>query len=398
MNEEFMGYLRPDGDVGIRNKVLVISSVCCVNGLTDKIAEKIRQKINDIEIVSITHPLGCGQFGPDFTNIQRTLTGVARNPNIYGTLVVGLGCENMKSKDLAKIIKRSKKPVEFFDLQDIPGGGIEAVEKGAKIGQKMAIEARGLKKEPFDYSHLILGLECGGSDSISGITANPAVGIVSDKIVKLGGISILPEFTEWIGTEHLLMKRAVGEKAKRDIERPLNKFLQNTMKSGVDFRGIQPSPGNIEGGLTTIEEKSLGTIAKGGKSPIQGVLNYSQSPKRNGLWLMLEPGGDIESMSGLAAAGAQIIIMTTGRGSPVGNPISPVIKTCGNPHTCDWLSCHIDVDASTIITENKTVEDIADIMWQKVKTTCNGELTKAEEMGYNDFAIWRYMNFPFSLV
>jgi altronate dehydratase large subunit len=398
MTEEFMGYLRPDGDVGIRNKILILSSVSCVNHLADKIAEKVRQKVEDVEIVTITHPLGCGQFGPDFTNVQRTLTGAARNPNVYGTLVVGLGCENMKTVDLAKIIKRSKKPIEFFDLQDVQGGAIVAIEKGMKIAVKMARESKELKREPFDFTHFILGLECGGSDSISGITANPAVGIVSDKIVELGGTSILPEFTEWIGTEHLLIERAVSEKAKRQIDKPLNKFLENTMKAGVDFRGIQPSPGNIEGGLTTIEEKSLGTIAKGGHAPIQGVLNYSQSPKGKGLWLMLEPGNDIESMSGLAAAGAQLIIFTTGRGTPAGNPIAPVIKTCGNPQTCDWLSCHIDVDASPIITENKRVEDIGELMWQKVKATCNGELTKAEELGYNDFGVWRYMSFPFSLV
>ena len=345
--------------------------------------------------VAITHPLGCGQFGPDFLNVQRTLSGLGKNPNIFGTVIVGLGCENMKSADLAKNIRRAKKPVEFFNVQDFNGGAIALIEEGVKVGNKMASEAKELKKEPFDFSHLVLGLECGGSDSISGITANPVVGVVSDKIIELGGTSILPEFTEWIGTEHLLKDRAVSEKVKNQIDAPLQKFLESTMKAGIDFRGIQPSPGNIEGGLTTIEEKSLGTIAKAGKAPISGVLKYSQAPKGKGLWLMLEPGNDIESMTGMAAAGAQVVIMTTGRGSPVGNPIVPVIKSCGNPQTCDWLKCHIDVDASKIITEQKSIQEIADEMWLKLKATCNGELTLAEQLGFHDIAIWRYLAFPF---
>lgn len=391
MSEEFMGYERPKGKVGIRNKIAILSSVSCVNHVAEEIAKKVDNA------VALTHPLGCGQFGPDFLNVQRTLAGLGKNPNIYGTIIVGLGCENLKSEDLAKNIGRAKKPVKFFNVQDFQGGGIALIEKGVKVGRKMASEANELKKEPFDFSHLVLGLECGGSDSLSGITANPAVGIVSDKVVELGGISILPEFTEWIGTEHLLIDRAVGQKAKRDIETPLKRLIESTMKAGIDFRGIQPSPGNIEGGLTTIEEKSLGTIAKAGKAPITGVLKYSQEPKRKGLWLMIEPGNDIESMTGLAAAGAQVIIMTTGRGSPTGNPIAPVIKTCGNPHSCDWLSCHIDVDASTIITENKSIEDIAEIMWKELVEVLNGKKTKAEELGFKDLAIWRYLAFPFPM-
>jgi len=378
--------------VGIRNKIGIMASVSCVDFVVEKIARGVENS------VAITHPLGCGQFGQDLTNVQRTLVGLGSNPNLYGVLIVGLGCENLKSDYLAKNIKRTKKPVEHFDLQDVNGGEPVAVEKGIKIAKQMTAEAKELKREPFDFSHLILGLECGGSDSISGITANPAVGVVSDKIVKYGGTSILPEFTEWIGTEHLLMKRAISEKVARQIELPIKRLLERTMEIGVDFRGSQPTPGNIEGGLTTIEEKSLGTTAKSGKSPISGVINYSQKPKRKGLWLMVEPGNDIESMTGLAAAGAQIITMTTGRGTPTGNPIAPVIKLCGNPHTCDWLKVHIDVDASKIITENKSVENVGEILWQDVKATCNGKLTKAELFGHYNIAIWRHLAFPFSLV
>lgn len=392
MNDEFLGYQRAKGLVGIRNKVAILSSVVCVNHVAQQISSKLENSI------AITHPLGCGQFGPDFTYTIRTLVGLASNPNIYGVIIIGLGCENLTSKLLANQIKRSKKPVEFFNVQDIQGGTIAAIEKGIEIGKKMTAEANELKREPFDFSNLVLGLECGGSDSISGITANPAVGIISDKIVKLGGTSILPEFTEWIGTEHLLMKRANNEQVANKIKSTLDNFLENIMKLGIDFRGIQPTPGNIQGGLSTIEEKSLGTIAKAGKAPIQGILNYSERPKGKGLWLMIEPGLDVESMTGLAAAGAQVILMTTGRGSPVGNLVSPVIKICGNPKTCDWMRCNIDVDASKIITENKNVGDIASILWQKLKEVCNGEKSEAEVLGFDEIAIWRVRGtFPFSL-
>ena len=387
-----MGYERPKKQVGIRNKVVILPSVVCVNHVSTQIARRVEGT------VAIPHPLGCGQFGPDFSYTSRTLSGLATNPNVHGVIVIGLGCENITSKLLGRSVKRAKKPVEFFDVQDVKGGTVEAIEKGVKFAKSMVTEANELKREPFDFSNLILGLECGASDSISGITANPAVGVVSDKIVELGGTSILPEFTEWIGTEHLLIDRAINKNIADKIKKPLRLFLENTMKLGIDFRGIQPTPGNIEGGLSTIEEKSLGTIAKAGKSPIEGVIDYSDKPKGKGLWLMIEPGLDVESMTGLAAAGAQVIIMTTGRGSPVGNPVSPVIKICGNPKTCDWMKCNIDIDASEIITEGRTIQNVADDLWKKLVSTCNGELTQAEILGFEDIAIWRVLGtFPFSL-
>ncbi len=384
MNEEFMGYQRPKGQVGIRNKIAILPSVSCVNNVTQQIANKVENS------VALKHPLGCGQFGTDFSYTLRTLVGLATNPNVYGVVVVGLGCEQMSSKTLRAQIKKSK-PVEFFNLQDVEGGSASAIEKGIKHAKKMADEANELKREPFDFSNLVLGLECGGSDSISGITANPAVGVISDKIVELGGTSILPEFTEWVGTEHLLVKRAINEEIAEKIYTPLRYFIESSKNQGIDFLGIQPTPGNIEGGLSTIEEKSLGTISKSGKAPIQGVLKYSEKPKGKGLWLMIEPGYDIESMTGLAAAGAQIICMTTGRGSPCGNPIAPVIKLCGNPKTCDWMAMNIDIDASKIITDGTSIEDLAEQIWQRLKSVCNGELTKAENLGFEDLAIWRAM-------
>ncbi|MHA1695065.1 MAG: UxaA family hydrolase [Candidatus Helarchaeota archaeon] len=387
MNEEFFGYEREDGSVGIRNKIVILPSVVCSSVVAQKIAEKVENAI------ALSHQFGCGHIGPDFEYTVRTLAGLASNPNVFGVLVVGLGCENVTSSILSKRISKTKKPVESFDIQEINGGTIAAIEKGIKIARKMAFEAKQIKKEPFDYSHLVLGLECGGSDAISGITSNPVVGIISDKIINLGGTSILPEFTEWIGTEHLLIKRAINQEIADQIIAPINMFIESTKKLGIDFRGTQPTPGNIKGGLTTIEEKSLGNIAKSGKSPIQGVVEYSTKPKGKGLWLMIEPGLDVESMTGLAAAGAQLIIMTTGQGTPTGNPISPVIKICGNPKTCQWMSCNIDVDASEIITKNKSIDDISEILWKVVKKTCNGKFTKNEILGHYEMALWRLPGF-----
>ncbi|MFX1311514.1 MAG: UxaA family hydrolase, partial [Promethearchaeota archaeon] len=189
MNEEFLGFQRPNGMVGIRNKIAVISSVVCVNTVVRSIANKVDNA------VAIVHPLGCGQIGQDFLNTIGILSGLASNPNIYGTLLVGLGCENLTIKRISRKIDKTQN-IESFNVQDIKGGTPRAIEKGIKICKRLSEEARGLKREYFDFSYLNLGLECGGSDSISGITANPAVGIISDKIVKMGGASILPEFTE----------------------------------------------------------------------------------------------------------------------------------------------------------------------------------------------------------
>lgn len=389
MKEEFLGYERSKGKVGIRNKIAVISSVVCVNQITQQIANKVD------DAVAITHPLGCGQFGPDYNNTLRTLVGLGSNPNIYGVIVVGLGCENLKSRVLAKNIQRSKKPVEFFDVQDLKGGSIAAIKHGIKLGNQMREEANTLKRESFDFSNLVLGLECGGSDSISGISANPTVGLISDRVVELGGTSILPEFTEWIGTEHLLVKRAINKDVADKIYATIYGFIEHLKRLGIDFLGVQPTPGNIEGGLSTIEEKSLGNIAKSGKSPIQGILEYSEAPKSNGLHLMNEPGLDIESMTGLAAAGAQVILMTTGRGSPCGNPVAPVIKLCGNPKTCEWMGNNIDIDASVIIKGEKSIEELAEDLWVKIKSIMNGQKTQAEKLGFNDIAIWRNTTYPF---
>ncbi|MHA2401030.1 MAG: UxaA family hydrolase [Promethearchaeota archaeon] len=373
MDEGFLGYSRSNGMVGIRNKIAVISSVVCANTVARRVAEKVDNG------VAITHPHGCGQFGTNFSNTFNILAGLGSNPNVYGVLVIGLGCENLFSNDLAEKIRESKKPVESFDIQDVRGGTIGAIEKGIAICKEFGKEAKKLRREFFEFSHLTLGLECGGSDATSGLTANPALGIVSDKLVNLGGTSILPEFLEWGGAVHLLSKRAINEEVAKQIEKPFKRFS-----------GENRSPGNIAGGLSTPEEKSLGNIAKAGKSPIQGVIKYTEKPgEKSGLWLMIEPGLDVVSVTALAAAGANVIVFTTGRGTPFGNPVAPVIKICGNPKTCEYMGNNFDIDASKIITDNKTIEEISELLWKKLKEVCNGEKTISESLGFEeDIGFW----------
>jgi altronate dehydratase large subunit len=373
MDEGFLGYRRSNGKVGIRNKIAVVSSVVCANTVARKVAEKIDNA------VAITHPHGCGQFARNFSNTFNILAGLGANPNVYGVLVIGLGCENLFSSDLADKIRESNKPVESFDIQDVKDGTIGAIEKGVGICKELNKGAKAMKREFFDFSHITLGLECGGSDATSGLTANPALGIVSDKLVNLGGTSILPEFLEWGGAVHILSKRAINEEVSRKIKAPFKRFS-----------GENRSPGNIAGGLSTPEEKSLGNIAKAGKSPIQGVIKYTEKPgEQGGLWLMVEPGLDVVSITALAAAGANAIVFTTGRGTPFGSPVAPVIKICGNPKTCEYMGTNFDIDASTIITDNKTIEDISELLWNKVKNVCNGEKTITEQLGFDeDIGFW----------
>jgi len=373
MDEGFLGYPRSNGTIGIRNKIVVLSSVVCANTVVRRVAEKIDNAI------AITHPFGCGQGGISLSNTFNILAGLASNPNVFGALVIGLGCEVIFSSLLADKIKKSEKPVNSFNIQDVKGGTISAIEKGISICENLAKEAGEIKREFFDFSHITLGLECGGSDFSSGLSSNPSLGILSDKLVNLGGTSILPEVAEWAGAEHLLSRRAINEEVAQEI---MNLFKGKQVENR--------SPGNIAGGLSTPEEKSLGNITKGGKATIQGVIQYTEKPKGKGLWLMVEPGLDVISVTALAAAGANIIVFTTGRGTPFGCPVAPVIKICGNPKTCEYMANNIDIDASQIITNGKSIEGISDLLWKKLVDVCNGEKTNAEKLGFDeDIGIWR---------
>ncbi|MBS7248703.1 MAG: UxaA family hydrolase [Candidatus Freyarchaeota archaeon] len=383
-----MGYRRKDGSVGVRNHLLVVSAVSCANHVARRIAEQVKNA------VSITHPYGCGHIGEDFLRVWGTLSGLGANPNVAGVLVVGLGCENVTASLIAGEIAKTGKPVEWINIQD-EGGSLKAVQRGCELLVEMAGDALDVEREPCGLNELVLGTECGGSDATSGLASNPAVGVVADIVVDAGGTVILPESSEWIGAEHILASRAVNSEVAKKCYDAVEYYVKRAMELGIDFRGAQPTPGNIAGGITTIEEKSLGTICKAGSRPVQDVLGYGEKPKGKGLYLMNEPGLDIESITGLAAAGCQVIIFTTGRGTPAGSPVSPVVKVTANKETFNKMRCDIDVDVSSIIEGEETIEDAGRRILNEVLMVASGKPTKSELIGNMEVAILRAAKYMF---
>jgi altronate dehydratase large subunit len=374
----FMGYKRPDGSVGIRNHVAVMSSVMCANEVVLRIVEKTKGT------VSLTHSQGCGEYAymPYYT-----LAGLGKNPNVASLLIVGLGCEIINPKSLASDIAKSGKPVETVVIQEV-GGSRKAIEQGVKIAQKLVEEASRIKRTPAKLSNLTLALECGGSDTTSGIAANPALGKAADMIVKAGGTVILAETQELIGAQHILARRAVDQKAAQQILKVIGKMEERMTKA---FPVPVPliAPGNVQGGLTTIEEKSLGDSYKAGISPIQGMLEYAQIPKKKGLWIMDEVGYDPESVTGMIAAGAQLVAFTTGLGTPSTFPIAPVIMITGNPRTYEKLADDIDINAGTIIDGKDAIEDVGKRIYDEILAVASGKATRTDALGHKgSFAIY----------
>ena len=373
---KFLGYGRPDGAIGVRNYVAIIPSVVCANEVASSIASRIDCA------VPILHHQGCCQLPPDLKQVTRTLIGLGRNPNVAAVLVVGLGCEGVSADEVVRGIAESRKPVEKIVIQDL-GGSLRAVEQGLEIVGEMALSTSDMEREPFDPSNLTIGVKCGGSDATSGIASNPATGVAVDMIVNSGGKAIFGETTEIIGAEHVLAKCAADEKVAERIYRIVDGMESRIKALGVDMRGGQPTPGNIAGGITTIEEKSLGAIVKAGSSPIKGVLEYAEEPAGAGLYLMDTPGREIDVLAGFTAAGAQVIVFTTGRGVPQGFPIAPVIKVCGNPKTCEHLKCHIDIDVSSIIEGKESILEAGKGIFEEILKVASHKRTKAEILGYD---------------
>jgi altronate dehydratase large subunit len=372
---QFKGYRRGNGKVGIRNYVGVISTVVCANEVTNKIASNTRGAI------AFTHNQGCCQTTIDIERVKKTLSGIGNNPNLFSILLVGLGCESVSINDVSKAIMENGKKVEIVIIQEC-GGAAEAVSKGCLAAQQMVLEASRSKMEDCDSSDLVLGLKCGSSDTTSGLVPNPALGIASDLIVKLGGTSILGEVTEFIGAEHLLCKQVRNKKIGKKILEVVKKMENRAKAVGYDMRGGQPTAGNIKGGLTTIEEKSLGAITKAGNSPVQAVYEYGIPPKVKGLVVMDSPGREPEILTGLASAGCNIIAFTTGRGAPQGFPFVPVIKITANQKTAKRLSDHIDMDLSTVFRGQETIIEAGNRIFNEIIEVASGKLTKAEISGY----------------
>ena len=384
----FYGYKRPDGRVGVRNYVLILPASVCASDTTRIIAQQV------VGSVTFNNQQGCSQVASDQQLTMDVMAGYAANPNVYGTVVVSLGCENCQMDLVVKAIQeRTNKPLKQVIIQEA-GGTLKAVDMAVRYAKEMVAEASLLQKEEFPISELIVGTECGGSDPTSGLAANPLIGKLSDLIVAEGGTSILSETTEFIGAEHLLARRAATPEVHDRIFEIVHRYEAALRLVGEEVREGNPSPGNKAGGITTLEEKSLGCIHKGGHSTINAVYDYGkQVESKQGLVIMDTPGNDPASVAAMVAGGAQVVVFSSGRGSPVGSPIVPVVKITGNKLTFATMEDNIDFCAAPLIYGEKTVEELgSDLLNMVVETAC-GKQTKAEALGFVETAIARVCNY-----
>lgn len=378
---KFWGYRRAEGRPGIRNHVLILPGCACGSESARIVASQVRGAVN------IIFNTGCSDVAANTAMSQKVLTGFACNPNVYGVVIIGLGCETVGHKELReKIQKMTAKPVVSFGIQE-EGGTLKTIEKAVRAAREMASEAGKQQKELFDISELFLGIECGGSDATSGIASNPAVGELSDLLVDYGATSMMSESIEWIGAEHVVAKRAASRKIHNQIIEVCRDYEEHLKGAGQDCRAGQPTPGNKVGGLSTIDEKSLGCIRKGGKRPIVEVLQQAERPTRHGAIVMDTAGYDISSVTSMVAGGCQVVIFTTGRGTPTGNAIVPVMKVTANEYTYKHMEDNMDYDLSPIIRGEKTSKEMGAELLDEIVAICNGKLTKAEAYGFSDIAI-----------
>ena len=379
---EFMGYRRPDGQVGVRGLVAVIPSCGCALHAAKMIAAQVRGA------ALLEYPGGGGETEVDTAVAARLLAQYGRHPNVVGSIVVSLGCETLDAHDLSQRIALGHAPTELLTIQEV-GGTRRTADRGVELVRKMLARASGLKREPCSIATLMVGLECGGSDATSGMAANPAMGAFSDVVASYRGKVILAETSELLGAEHVLRERAASPEIRERLLGTIDtceRFLKST---GEGFMGKQPSPGNVRGGISTVEEKALGDALKGGTSPIVDVLAYGEPPTKPGLSFMDTPGNDLASVTGLVAAGTQIIVFTTGRGNPMGNAIAPVIKVTGNVRTYARMGDDIDINAGTIISGEESVQQVGRRIYDLALRVASGDQTAAEILGHAEFAMLR---------
>ena len=377
--DTFMGYVRPDGTVGSRNYVAVIPSVICATDVAQAIVNAVKGT------VGFFHHQGCCQLPSDLKRVTDTLISLGCSPNVGAALIVSLGCEGTDTERLVKEVAATGKPVEVIHIQEL-GGMSRAIQAGTDLAQKLAIEISGMQRQPVEISRAIMSIKCGGSDATSGMASNCVIGYVADKLVDLGATVIFGETTEFIGGEHILARRAVGgEKGPVGcrIYEIVNNMENRAKAIGEDMRGGQPTPGNIAGGLSSIEEKSLGAIVKSGHRPIQGVLEYPQRiTTEKGLWIKDTPGREPEILTGMAATGAQFMLFSTDRGAPQGFASMPVVKICGNPNTYERMSHDMDLNAGVIIQGKKSIDEVGEEAYKLVLEVLSGRMTKNESIHY----------------
>ncbi len=383
----FQGYRRADGRVGTRNELWVLNTVGCVNHAAERIAkqaaERFAGRIDGIH--AFGHPYGCSQLGDDLQNTQRVLAGLMRHPNAGGVLLLGLGCENNQLEQLLALagdIDRSR--LAFFNTQDV----IDELEEGSGAVARLVERIAADRRSACPVSDLVLGNKCGGSDGFSGLTANPLVGRIADRLVAFGGSVLLTEVPEMFGAEEPLMNRAVDERVFGDLVAMINDFKAYFLRHNQPVYE-NPSPGNKAGGLTTLEEKSLGAIQKGGRMPVSRVLRYGSPIDGRGLALLESPGNDAVSSTAMVASGATVLLFTTGRGTPLGFPV-PTIKVSSNSEIAAKKPHWIDFDAGRLLDGSTTMPVLEDELFALVLAVASGErLANNETNGYREIAIWK---------
>ena len=370
MNECFLGYKRKDGTIGIRNKLLIIS----ITGLTGPTARKISNLLQGS--LFIDNPYGGGIIGDDKIRQDNAIIGFAKNPNVGAVLIIS--ADPPKGNFIKSQLDNSIKPIELLTLDECNHDAIKLLELGLRKGANLIRKISKNRREKVSLSKLSIGLECGRSDPSSGLVANPLMGIIGDKLIDLGGRAIIGETIEWLGAEHLLQRRAKSNEVKKKISQAVD-FQKNFAKSkGIDLLGNNPGHQNIQAGLSTIEEKSLGNIAKSGSKKIENVINWGEKPKKSGMYLMHAPAYAPESLSGFSSAGCQITLFSTGVGNSFNNHIAPSIKYSANPKVCSQLTEQLDFKCSDVFLGKKSINESSEELWDLIIEICSGSLTWGE--------------------
>lgn len=381
----FDGYRRPDGKVGVRNEIWIIPTVGCVNSIAQALEKKAGRLVqgNVEDIIAFPHPYGCSQMGDDQENTRKVLADMVHHPNAGGVLVLGLGCENSNIPVLKEYIgEYDEQRVKFLQCQDVE----DEQEEAMKLLEELAVYAGAFSREKIDAGELVIGMKCGGSDGLSGITANPVVGAFSDLLISKGGTTILTEVPEMFGAETLLMNRCETPELFEKTVALINDF-KNYFTSHNQTIYENPSPGNKKGGISTLEDKSLGCTQKSGSAPVRGVLAYGEPVSTKGLNLLSAPGNDLVASTALAVSGAHIVLFTTGRGTPFASPV-PTVKISSNSKLAGHKDNWIDFNAGRMV-EDKSKEEIARELFDYVLAVASGKKVKAEEAGFHDMAIFK---------
>ncbi len=383
--ETFLGFVRDDGRAAVRNEIWIIPTVGCVNGVAQKLCRDNAHLVKgSIEgLYAFTHPFGCSQMGDDHAQTRKLLAALVRHPNAAGVLVLSLGCENLTHEQfLEELGEYDPNRVKFLTCQDVE----DEFEAGAKLLEELAEYAGKFERRPVPVSELVIGMKCGGSDGLSGITANPTVGAFSDLIISEGGSTVLTEVPEMFGAEGILMDRCTNREVFDKAVKMITDFKHYFTAHGqVVYEN--PSPGNKKGGITTLEDKSCGCVQKGGSAPVADVIGYGDAVVTKGLNMLSGPGNDLVSATALTAAGAHIILFTTGRGTPFGAP-APTIKIATNTPLFERKPGWLDFNAGPVA-DGESIPDAGRRLFEKVVAVASGEQTRSEEHGYREISIFK---------